>query len=181
MDTNTTQSQEPRPADSSKKSFGSSKGPALSSSKGFRTGVSVLGIVLIVLVSFAAGVAVGFRKARYSFAWGENYERHFMGGPRMEPRGFMPPLRKFEGRDLRNAHGAAGTIVSIAGDKLIVKDRDDKENTVAVTDKTLVKFLGENLSVGDLRPNDRIVVIGRPGEDGVVNADIIRVFERSNQ
>ncbi len=156
--------------------------PAFGSSKRFKTGVSVFGIVLIALVSFAAGVAVGFRKARFSFAWGENYERHFMGGPNMGPD-FGPPrlMRKFEGRDFRNAHGTAGTIVSIADNKLVVKDRDDKENTVAVTGKTLVKYLGETLLAGDLRPNDRVVVIGRPGDDGTVNADIIRVFDRTDR
>jgi hypothetical protein len=84
--------------------------------------------------------------------------------------------RNIEGRDFRNAHGIAGTIISIADNNLIIKDRDNKENTVAVTDKTIIKDHMVDVKISDLKANDQIVVMGTPNDQGIVNADLIRVF-----
>jgi hypothetical protein len=106
---------------------------------------TVIGLFLLLLISFAAGVSVGFHKANFSSRVGENYERNFMGrehgpmgfdGPGMPPMGPMDFLGE-RGGDFRNAHGMAGSIVSIADNTIVVKDRDNKENTVSVSDKTI--------------------------------------------
>lgn len=141
----------------------------------------VLGILILMLGSFAGGVSVGIHKAKFSYRWGENYERNFMG-PRPgemgggERDGMIGMLKNFEGRDFRNAHGLAGTIVSIADNNIIVKDKDNKENTVAVTDKTIIKNGRNDIKLSDLKQDDQIVVMGNPGDNGVVNANLIRVF-----
>jgi len=140
-----------------------------------------VGGFLVILISFAGGVAVGLKKAKFSYKFGENYERNFIGGPPgpmgmmgdRGPKGMMPD---FEGRGFRNAHGIAGTIISVADNKIILKDRDGQENTISVSDKTLIKRAQDTISVNDLKNNDRIVVMGKPGDDGTVNADLIRVF-----
>jgi RNase P/RNase MRP subunit p29 len=85
-------------------------------------------------------------------------------------------MREFSGRDFRNANGLAGTIISITNNNLVVKDRDNKENTVVVTDKTAIKLGRNNAQLSDLKQNDQVVVIGQPGNNGVINADLIRVF-----
>ena len=99
-------------------------------SKHFRIMAAVAGILLVALVSFAGGVAVGLHKAKFSYAFGENYERNFGGGSRnikQEGRGGMMERfgfsDKFDGRNFRNAHGTAGAILSITDSTLIVKDR----------------------------------------------------------
>jgi RNase P/RNase MRP subunit p29 len=136
-----------------------------------------IGGFLIVLASFASGVVVGLKKAKFSYHFGENYERNFIGPrpghPGPDIGGF---LRGIEGRDFRNAHGLAGSIISVTDNNLVIKDRDGKENTVAVTDKTIIKSRRENLKLSDLKAGDQIVVLGNPAENGVVNADLIRVF-----
>ena len=144
--------------------------------------------LIIILGAFAAGINVGLHKARYSYQWGANYERNFMGvpgrgdfGPRgvMEPRNFGGPadmMRGFEGRDFRNPHGVAGSVVSINGSTIVVKDRDGKENTVSTSDKTLFKKGRDTISISDLKTDDKIVVLGKPGDGGTVNADLIRLF-----
>jgi len=149
-------------------------------SKIFKIITAVVGLFLIALVSFAGGVAVGLHKAKFSSDWGKNYEKNFMGG-RLEGGGsfgggMMGMMRDFEGRNFRNAHGLAGTIVSIADNNIIVKDKDNKENTVAVTDKTLIKNGRNDMQLSDLKQDDQIVVMGSPDENGVVNAVLIRVF-----
>lgn len=152
-------------------------------SKNFRIAAAVAGVFLVALVSFASGLAVGFHKARFSYAFGENYERNFIGGP----RGMMPGERggmmeragfpgAFDGRDFRNAHGVTGTIISISDSAIIVKDKDEKENAVAVTEKTLIKNGRTTVVLGELKAGDRVVVIGQPRDNGVVSADLIRIF-----
>ncbi len=152
----------------------------------FKIAVAVVGIILIALVSFAAGIGVGFKKARFSYKFGENYERNFMGS-RSDQKGFkrsggpMGMLKEkfqdFEGRGFRNAHGIAGTIISITDNNIVIKDKDNKENTVAITDKTIIKLGRDDVKIGDLKNDQQIVVMGKPGEDGVINADLVRVFE----
>lgn len=150
-------------------------------SKGFKIAALVMAFILVALISFAGGAKIGFRKALFSCRWGENYERNFMGPrPPFGGPGFMPEMmRGFEGRDFRNPHGLSGTIISISDNKLIIKDNDGKENTVGVTDKTIInKTRFDNLKLSDLKTDDKVVVMGRPDDSGVVNAILIRVFEK---
>lgn len=156
-------------------------------SKKFKVAAIITGSVAIALVIFTAGVNVGFRKAKFSFKFGENYERNFMG-PRpgvdkpMNPNGPMgimrEQIRNFEGRDFRNPHGISGTIISISDNSLVVKDKDNKESTVSVDNKTAIKSGRDDIEIGDLKTEEQIVVIGKPGDNGVINADLIRVFDK---
>lgn len=139
-----------------------------------------LGIIILMLGSFAGGLKIGIHKAKFSCDWGKNYERNFMGGKSEDKGpfggGMMGMTRDFEGRDFRNAHGLAGTIISIVDNNIIVKDKDNKENTVAVTDKTIIKNGRADIQLSDLKQDDQIVVMGQPGDNGVVNASLIRIF-----
>jgi hypothetical protein len=156
----------------------------MTQSKYFKVVVVAVGVSLVALVSFAGGVAVGLHKARFSYAWGENYERNFTGGRggMMSPgRGGMMERFGFDGRsdgrDFRNAHGVSGVILSIADDfTLVIVDRNNKENTVVATDTTLLKKGRDNIHFTDLKSGDQVVVVGKPGDSGVVNADMIRTF-----
>jgi hypothetical protein len=153
-------------------------------SKSFKVAALVVGGVLLVLVGFAGGVAVGLHKAKFSYKFGENYERNFLGRPFAGPMGDMMNgpggrdwMPNFEGQGFRNAHGVAGTIVSVANNQIVIKDRNGQENTVTVSNKTLIKRGPDTISVNDLKNDDRIVVMGQPGDNGTVNADLIRVFD----
>jgi hypothetical protein len=160
-------------------------------SKKFKIAVAVVGVILIALVSFAAGIGVGFKKARFSYKFGENYERNFLGSHRglggpMWSGGLMVIMREkfkdLEGRGFRNAHGIAGTIISITENNLVIKDKDNKENTVAVSDQTIIKSGRDDIKISDLKNDQPVVVMGNPGDNGVINADLIRVFNNiSNQ
>ncbi len=150
-------------------------------SKWFKVAALTVAAALVIFLSFAGGVKVGSHKALFSCRWGENYERNFMGSKQSFGRAGLMGLmtRGFEDRDFRNAHGLAGTIISIADNNLIVKDKDNKENTVAVTDQTLIKSKQENLKLENLKQDDQIVVVGNPGDNGVINASLIRVFNNN--
>ena len=93
------------------------------------------------------------------------------------PIGMMKEkFNDLEGRGFRNAHGIAGTIISIMDNNIVIKDKDNKENTVAITDKTIIKLGVDDVKISDLKNDQQVVVMGNPGENGVVNADLIRVF-----
>src|SRR5512133_1553017 len=137
-------------------------GKEIIQSKQFRVFSAVIGISIVALVSFAGGVAVGLHKAKFSYAWGENYERNFIGN-RGNMMGDVRNVRRegeqgwgmmnrfgFDGRDFRNAHGIAGTVLSVSDTNIIINDRDNKESTVAVTEKTLFKRNGEDIKMSDI-------------------------------
>lgn len=150
-------------------------------SKGFKIVVLVAAFILTALVSFVGGAKIGFHKALFSCRWGENYERNFMDSrPSFGHSGFMGGMmRGFEGDDFRNSHGLSGTIISVSDNTLIIEDSEKKENTVEVKDETIIKkkHLG-SLKLSDLKVDDRVVVMGRPDDSGVVSAILIRVFEK---
>jgi len=146
----------------------------------------VVGAFILALVSFAGGVAVGFMKAKFSYKFGENYERNFVGGPFQGPNGMMGGrgsrgmMPDFEGRGFRNGHGIAGTIISVSDNKIVIKDCNGQENTITASDQTLIKSGQNTIKITDLKQNEQIVVMGGPGDNGTINADLIRVFDNGN-
>jgi hypothetical protein len=151
-------------------------------SKKFKIAAGVVGSFILALVIFGAGVSVGIHKARFSYRFGENYEKNFMGprpgGPMGGPRGFF---RDMEGRDFRNGHGISGNIISITDNTIVIKDQENKEISIAVTDKTVIKDNRNDIKIADLAQDEKIVVIGKPGDNGVINADLIRVFNNDQK
>jgi hypothetical protein len=160
-------------------------------SRKFKIAAGLIVTLLVILIIFAAGVSVGLHKAKFSCKFGENYERNFMGNHSQRngwinagPIGMMKEkFNDLEGRGFRNAHGIAGTIISITDNNLVIKDKDNKENSVAITDKTIIKFGRDDVKISDLKNDQQAVVMGNPGDNGVINADLIRVFNNniSNQ
>ena len=138
-------------------------------SRWFALALKIFIALVAALLIFQLGMYVGFRKANYSFGWGDNYHRTF-GGP---AGGFM---RGFEGSDFVNGHGTAGTIASISDDGIIIKGGDGVEKMVTVSAKTSIIKGRTALKMSDLRIDDTVTVIGQPASDGTVNAEIIRVF-----
>lgn len=161
----------------------------ITESKYFKTVLGLLGCLIAALVIFTAGVRVGEHRARYSYQWGANYERNFMAGPRgmmndfPEKNGFKSDprsmMRNFEGREFRNGHGTSGIITSITDNNIVIRDRDGKENTVAVSERTLIKNGPIDVKIGELKNEQKIVALGRPNENGTIDADLIRVFDNN--
>ena len=60
----------------------------------------------------------------------------------------------------------------------VIKDRDNKENTISVNDKTIINLGRDTIKIGDLKNDENVVVIGKPGDNGVINADLVRVFDK---
>lgn len=137
-------------------------------SKTFKTGIFILVGLLVFLFIFKLGLVVGFKKANFSYKWGENYHRNF-AGPR---QGFF---RGFSDREFIDAHGVFGQIIKIDDSDLIIKGRDEIEKIVLVNEKTLIKSFRETIKLTDLKIDDYVVIIGEPNESGQIEAKFIRL------
>jgi hypothetical protein len=131
--------------------------------------VYVLGILVLAVLIFSAGMSVGFHKAQFGRAWGENYERNFGMKPDFPGPGF--------GRDnMPNAHGAVGKIIKIENSNLIVQDAGNIEKVVLVKEDTQIFRMKDLIKLTDLKLDDFIVVIGSPNDQGQVEAKLIRLM-----
>ncbi len=145
-------------------------------SRAFRVIVLGIGALLVLSLVFGAGVVVGFKKASFSYKWGENYHRNF-GGPR---GGFFSD---FSGRNFIDSHGVFGQIIKIdaqAGSgqasAIVIKGSDNVEKIVSANERTVVTRFRDSLKLSDLKINDFIVVIGDPNNNGQIEAKFIRVL-----
>ena len=142
-------------------------------SKAFVLTLKSIAGLFIVLLAFGTGVHVGFRKANFSYRWGENYHRNF-GGPR---QGWFHGL-DFGAHEFMDAHGTFGSIlqVDVPGGTLVVKGKDNTERTILISAQTVIQKNRVAQQIADLKADDRIVVIGVPNAQGQIEAKFIRVF-----
>ena len=126
-----------------------------------------LGIIIVILLIFSAGMKVGFYKASFGHAWGENYERNF---------GMMGNRPMFGNDNFPNAHGAIGKIIKKELPTIIVQDKDNTEKVIAINVDTKIQKARTSITINDLKIADFIVTIGTPNEKGVIEAKLIRVI-----
>jgi len=137
-------------------------------SRTFKIAVVVLTELLILTAVFSLGVSIGFRKAGFTYSWGQNYSANFGG------RGFMP-LSPNSGQ-LFNSHGLDGTILNISKNIVVIKDEDSTEKSLIISPQTAIRFNFQSLNMADLKTGEEIVVIGEPNPQGQIEAKLIRVL-----
>ncbi len=130
--------------------------------------VVVSGLALLA-AAFSFGIFIGYHKARFSYAWGENYSRNF-GGPR---KGMV---NTFVGDGFITGHGVSGQIIKIDGQTLVVKGQDNVEKIIVINDDTVIRRLRETIKLSDLKINDMVTVIGNPDDSGQIEAKFLRIL-----
>jgi hypothetical protein len=144
-------------------------------SKAFKTTLWVMAGLIASLFIFKAGTIAGFKKASFSYRWGENYHRNF-GGPR---GGF---LGDFGGGDFIGAHGVFGQIMKIdssAGSTqatLVIRGSDGVEKIALIKEDTTIKRFRETVKISGLKVDDYMVAIGEPNDAGEIEAKFIRLL-----
>ena len=138
-------------------------------SKSFKIITLIIIGVIVFLLIFNLGMIIGFRKANFSYKWGENYHQNFAG-----PQGGF--FRDFGGRDFIEPHGVFGQIIKIDNATLIIKSPDNVEKTVIAKDDTVIERFRETIKLTDLKIDDQIVVIGEPNTSGQIEAKFIRIM-----
>ena len=136
-------------------------------SKTATTALIVVGMIIVALLIFSLGMSVGFHKASFGRAWGENYERNF---------GMMPSRQMFGRDNFPNAHGATGKIIKITLPTIIVQDRDNTEKVILIKDDTQIQEMKNSILPKDLKKDSFVVVIGDPNAQGQIEAKLIRIM-----
>ncbi len=145
-------------------------------SKTFRNVLIGIGILIIALIIFQMGMFVGFKKASFSYGWGDNYRKTFGDRPRGEFGG-MITMRGFPPQDeFSNAHGAIGKIIKIELPTIVVIGTDNVEKVVLIKEDTLIRQFRDEIKATNLKINDEIVVIGSPNTSSQIEAKLIRLM-----
>lgn len=134
-----------------------------------------MGLCTLLLLSFEAGKVVGYHKASFSDHWGGNYsklfgERHDESIPGL-PFPKLPTDNRFS-----SAHGASGKIIKIELPILTIADQDGIEKNIYIRESSIIRKLRETVSVNDIDTDDFAIVIGSPNNDGLIEAQFIRLF-----
>lgn len=128
-----------------------------------------VGLALIVLLIFQAGMFVGYRKAAFSYRFGDNYYRAF---GEHGPRPFQIPLQE----GFIESHGAVGKIVTINLPTFVMVGPDEIEKVILIGDDTQIRHFDTTISASDLKVDDFTVVLGSPNENSQIEAKLIRVL-----
>jgi hypothetical protein len=145
----------------------------------------LIGIIslMIVLISFQAGIFVGYHRADFAYRSNENFYRTFGENGRGDMRNgtgspeFMGTVLKgFDTEDLPGGHGSVGKIVRVSSTTIIIADVKNVEKTVRIMDDTLVRRLRDTIRAQDIAIGDSVIVIGDPDAQGEITAHLIRVL-----
>ncbi|MEZ7820909.1 MAG: hypothetical protein QMB51_01215 [Patescibacteria group bacterium] len=132
--------------------------------------------LILLLLAFKLGVFVGFEKAKFSCMWNNNYNKNF-DGPRGQKNGFQPPFSmNGEGLPMMDSRGLFGEVIKIDNNSLTIKDKDDVEKIVVITDKTTIREFKKDIKITDLKIDEKVVIVGEPNSSGQIEARLIRVL-----
>lgn len=147
--------------------------PSFFQSKTFKGILYGIAVAAILLLTFEAGVFMGYQKALFSSHWEQNYSSNFF------PR---PGMRQFpDDRGMMNPHGAFGQIIKTDAQSIVVKGRDEAEKTVLIQTDTSIERGFDKIKATDLEVGDMVIVFGAPNDSGQVVAKLIRVLPEGAQ
>lgn len=138
-------------------------------SKAFRNAVVIVGMVVVALFIFQAGVFVGYHKAAFSYREGANYYEAFGEGHTMM-------FGNIPAGNFSEDNGTVGKIITVSLPTFIVADNGGVEKTVNITDDTLVRSGRNTVSSSKLRIGDYVAVLGSPNGNAQIQATFIRLL-----
>lgn len=137
-------------------------------SKQYKHIVEIVCVIVATLIIFNLGMRIGYMKASYTNAGGENVYRQLTPGIKRHMPGFIQDISS-------GAHGANGKIISITLPTITVADKEGIEKIVRIEDQTILRSIRSDITENDLRVGDMVVVIGEPNEDTEISARFIRI------
>ncbi len=140
---------------------------AYTQSQMFRKILAGVGAAIVALLIFQAGMHVGYRKAAFSYRFGDNYYRVFGDHGRK-------PLRGSHRGGFMESNGAIGKIVSIDLPTFVVAS-DNVEKVVSIGENTHIRHRDAAATPADLKVDDSVVVFGPLNEESQIEARLIRI------
>lgn len=148
--------------------------------------LAVVCALLVIILIFWAGTAVGYKQAEFSYRWDRHYAEVF-GGPGSPfasggPRGMMGgniTNMMYVGTpqgDASSSNGVAGTIVAVNLPSIAVKDPSRAERVILISTNTTIRRMHAVASSTELRVGDVITAIGTPDAEGRILASFVRIM-----
>lgn len=126
------------------------------------------------LIIFKLGMFAGYHKALFSY---QSDNRHFMFSSSGVAGGMMLPAPGFAREEFSTSHGATGRVVSVSLPTFVIASPDNKERTIMVGDRTMVRRFQNTVPATDIRADDFTVVLGNPDDAGRIQAKFIRLTD----
>lgn len=151
-----------------------------------------LGALIILLLVFSLGTAVGYRRALFASRWGQHYYANFYGVPPGASFSAVPGIPGMivkgvvngpDGIMMRapfNMHGVAGEVLDVATATISVRNPFGVEESVVVFPDTVIRGVNGTITLRDMNAGTWVAVIGAPNGNGQVGAKFIRVFLSSS-
>lgn len=143
--------------------------------KNFKLLLSIVGGLIVLLFIFQAGMYVGFKKASFSYGFGDNYYRNF-GGERGMMSGGRNSIGGIPRGGFSESHGGIGKVISINLPTFIVQGGDGIEKIVRVKDDTVIMKFRDRVDLNNIAIDDFVTVIGTPNPQSEIEAKLIRIM-----
>ncbi len=140
-------------------------------SKAFQITTWVLALLIIIFISFSAGVRIGFDKAAH------NFERRGMA-PRYMPHGSGTPSIFMEKGEFSDTFGLQGVISEVKTNELVVKDKNGEERIVTIASSTKIRSGRSDINIGDVKIGDMIIVFGETNNQENIVPKLIRIMPK---
>ncbi len=124
-----------------------------------RIALLTLAAIIVALLIFHAGIAVGSRRA-FRDRGGDFAGRPPMGLPHVF---------------IANGHGAIGSVESISPTSFTLKTRAGETETVMLATTTAVRAASGSATT-TLAAGETVLVLGTPSSQGAIKADVIRIL-----
>ncbi len=131
----------------------------------------VLFLIVFGFAMFQFGTNLGSNRGRFACNWAKNYQNNF-GGPRFG-FGQDQPFNDFV-----DGHGIFGEIIKINKTDIVVTSKEGVEKIINISDKTIIKSFEKDITIENLKLNDRLMIIGDPNDQGQIDAKLIRIFNK---
>lgn len=138
-------------------------------SKVLHVTLSMLGGFFLLVLVFHAGQIIGFRKAELSLG--------LLGGRGAYGYVDQEFLREFVDREVVNSHGVSGVVVSVAEPFFIMQSSSGLEREVSVSGNTIIRRGPSSITLQELRPLNRVVVLGSTEDTGTLEAKFVRILD----
>lgn len=132
-----------------------------------------IGMMIVALMIFQAGVFVGYHKAAFSYRWGQDYYHTFGRAGR---GGFPMGMMGMDREDFPSAHGATGKVIRIDLPTFVIEGPDKIERVVLTSHQTIVRRFRDTIAPAELKIDDYVVVIGAPNDKSQIEARLIRLM-----
>ena len=133
--------------------------------------LAVVCTLLVLILVFWAGMAVGYREADFSNRWDRHYVEVF--GGKSSP--FFNMRVPAVGTSVLS-NGAAGRVIAVNLPSFAIQDPNHTEKVILLNSSTTIRYLRDLGTTTNLGVGNFVVVLGSPDAQGRIVASYVRIM-----